>query len=462
MGWLATLRDYLDPYSPIPHHRAAGLSFDDYLELVTYAFNGNEYTAPVAFSQPSKKQEAIGPEFGTLVSGAYKRNTVVFGAIQARALVFSEVRFTWRNVKDHRLFTDQGLEPLERPAPGMTTGELLVRMEQDVSLAGNFFATTRYGGLRRLRPDWVTLVLGSNFEPDHPGLADDATVVGYIYQPGGVGAKVPPVEFGVNEVVHWSPIPDPEARFRGMSWLQPAIREILGDNAATDHKNRFFENAATPNMIFVAPDMVKSAEQFKAFRDSIDEGHTGYRKAYKNLYLAAGSDVKVVGADLRQLDFKATQGAGETRIALAGRVPAVILGNSEGLSGSSLNAGNYGMARRLFADGFLRPQWRSACAALSQAVTPPDEMAELWYDESSVAFLREDEADQAEINTKKSAAIRQLIDGGFNPDSAVNAIDRNDLTQLVHTGALSVQLHPDGQVQDAPAPDPADPEDADE
>jgi hypothetical protein len=43
----------------------------------------------------------------------------------------------------------------------------------------------------------------------------------------------------------------------------------------------------------------------------------------------------VVGSDLKQLDFKATQGAGETRIAMLGRVPAPLLGISEGLAGSS-------------------------------------------------------------------------------------------------------------------------------
>ena len=35
----------------------------------------------------------------------------------------------------------------------------------------------------------------------------------------------------------------------GMSWLQPLVREILSDQAATLHKQRFFENAATPNQI---------------------------------------------------------------------------------------------------------------------------------------------------------------------------------------------------------------------
>jgi hypothetical protein len=30
-------------------------------------------------------------------------------------------------------------------------------------------------------------------------------------------------------VAHWSPIPDPLANFRGMSWLTPVLREIDAD-----------------------------------------------------------------------------------------------------------------------------------------------------------------------------------------------------------------------------------------
>src|SRR3546814_2208685 len=52
-----------------------------------------------------------------------------------------------------------------------------------------------------------------------------------------------------DEVVHYSPIPDPIARFRGMSWLTPVIREIQADNAATTHKDSFYRNGARPSML---------------------------------------------------------------------------------------------------------------------------------------------------------------------------------------------------------------------
>jgi hypothetical protein len=100
---------------------------------------------------------------------------------------------------------------------------------------------------------------------------------------------------------------------------------------------------------------------------------------------------------MQQIDFKVVQGAGEVRIATAARIPATILGISEGLQGSTLNAGNYASARRNFADGLLRPYWRMACAALEPLLSKPYTAAQLWYDDRDVAFLKEDVKDAAEI-----------------------------------------------------------------
>jgi hypothetical protein len=160
------------------------------------------------------------------------------------------------------------------------------------------------------------------------------------------------------------------------------------------------------------------------------------------MYLGGGADVKVVGSNFEQIAMKAVQGAGETRIAAAAGVPASILGISEGLSGSSLNAGNYTAARRRFADGTLRPLWRSACGALQNLVPPPDGGARLWYDDRDVSFLQEDVADGADIRMKDAQTMRTLVDGGFEPSSVVAAVTTGDMARLVHTGSVSVQLQP--------------------
>jgi hypothetical protein len=108
--------------------------------------------------------------------------------------------------------------------------------------------------------------------------------------------------------------------------------------------------------------------------------------------------VKVVGADMRQLDFKATQGAGETRICAAARVPAIIVGVSEGLESATYS--NYGQARRAFADLTMRPMWRDFAHSLATIVQVPSD-SELWYDDRDIPFLQEDVKDEAEIRRSR-------------------------------------------------------------
>jgi hypothetical protein len=144
-------------------------------------------------------------------------------------------------------------------------------------------------------------------------------------------------------------------------------------------------------------------------------------------------------------------GIGETRIAAAAGLSAVIARISEGLQGASLNTGNYNAARRLDADTTFRNLWNNACGSLAHLVDVPDG-AELWYDETSLPFLQEDAKDAAEILQVQGNTIATLVSqGGFKPDSVVEAIAAGDITRLVHSGKLSVQLQP---IDEDPTPDP--------
>jgi hypothetical protein len=98
------------------------------------------------------------------------------------------------------------------------------------------------------------------------------------------------------------------------------VNEIRADKQATAHKLKFFENAATPNLAIKYPREV-TADQLQVYLDLIDEEHQGAQNAYKTLHIGGGGDPMIVGANMRQIDFKVTQGAGETRIAAASGIP---------------------------------------------------------------------------------------------------------------------------------------------
>jgi hypothetical protein len=225
---------------------------------------------------------------------------------------------------------------------------------------------------------------------------------------------------------------------------------------ATEHIERFFQNAATPNAI-IRPDRSLTADQIRDFQELFEASYGGVSNAYKTWFIGGGSDVTVIGSKLGELALKEVQGGFETRVAVRSRVPATVLGIREGMQGSSLNAGNYAATRRLWADGWFAPTVGDLCSTLERIVPPPaGGPAELWFDAAEVLFLQEDQKDAAEITSSHSVAIRQLTEAGYEPESVVAAVTTADLTKLRHTGVFSVQLQAPGQNGNADAPAAAD------
>lgn len=419
----------------------------------------NQYLAgdmlgPIGYvmSYGMDRAEQVGPTFESYVLNGLGGNGVVWSIERVRLAVFTEARFLYQRFRKGRpgdLYGAPALALLERPWAGGSTGDLLARMILDVDMAGNFFGVELDGEIVRLRPDWVEIALTERWmEQNGEYVQVGWKRLGYLYYEGGRTGSAPAV-FLPEEVIHFAPSPDPLASWRGMSWLTPVVREIMADSQATKHKLKFFENAATPNLAVSLPKEIPP-DEFGDFVDIMDAKHKGADNAYKTLYTGGGADVTVVGTDMRQIDFKITQGAGESRLAAAGGIHPAIVGLSEGLQGSSLNAGNFGAARRLVADATMRPLWRNAAGSL-EVLVGHDPDSRLWYDTRDVAFLREDATDQANITQIEMSTIANSVKEGFEPASAIAATINHDPDLLVHTGNLSVQLQPPGGFNDIPS-----------
>lgn len=387
-------------------------------------------------------------------TAALKQCPPAFAAQMVRALVVSQARFVFRNTRasssPRKTFGTRALGILESPWPRARTGEMVARMEWHAGLTGNAYTTRRGDRLRVLRPDWVGVAYGSDSEPDDAIHALDGEVIGYVYCNGGFGSGNEMQTILPGDMAHWSPLPDPESPGLGMSWLTPAIRDMQTDRSASTYTDMFFRNGASTNLV-VKGIPAANRDDFNYAVDLMESRHAGPANAFKTIYLTAGADASVIGADLRNLDLKTVRGAGETRIAFLSRVPAPLLGIAEGLAGSSLNAGNFGMARRMFADTWVYPTLQDLAAALSPLVDVPSD-AELWTDTGDMPLLREDGKDAAEIQQTQAVTLRQYIETGFDPDSAVKALLAGDISLLAHTGLTSVQLQKPG------GPEPALPE----
>jgi phage portal protein BeeE len=433
------------PWQPTAEERDAQIAFSEWLTM--FSWNGTAYSLGGNITQTlGTPTEEIGGDYQGVVQRAYKGNGIVFACMLLRMSLFAEARFQFRQIRKGRpgdLFGTPELGVLERPWPNATTGDLLSRVMQDVDLAGNFYAYREFDRLWRMRPDWVRIILASRTVPEDPAWAMDVEVAGFAYYAGGFqqGAR-PSRVFLPEQVAHVAPIPDPAAHFRGMSWLSPILNEIMADESMTKHKQGFMDKGATPNLIIKADPMI-TKPNYDLLVKTLQARNAGAENAYKTLVLAGGSDATVVGANFRQIDFKATQGAGETRIAAAAGTPPAIVGLSEGLQGSSLNAGNYSAARRRFADATIRPLWRNMVGSFATIINVPPG-AELWYDDRDIPFLHDDTRDSAQVMVAHAAAINTLIMSGFDPDMVVNAVTSEDYSRLVgsHNGLPSVQQQP--------------------
>lgn len=424
--------------------------FDPFLGM--YAINGRPANGQYEF--PAGDLDAI-------VERILKRSGPVWALCMLRMQTFSEARLTWQQINNGRpgdLFGNPDLALFEHPWPGAVTGDLLSRMLLDVDALGNAFVTDRTldpetgltvrgDRLKRLRPDWVTTIYGSNADPGMFGDALDGELIAYVYTPRttggteGVGTVLMP-----DEVAHFAPYPDPQAMHRGMSWLTPVIREVEADDAAVIHKGAFFKNGATPKLAMKVDPSI-SKPKFQALVQAMESAHAGPWNAYKTLYVGGGADPVPLTFSLKDLDYSTVLASGESRLAAAAGVPSIIAGFSDGLKGSGalIGTSTYGPALKRFVDLTIRPLWRNACGSLETLVTNPNGgRSRLWYDTRDVAFMREDEKEAADVRSKDAATIKQLIDAGFEPEAAVAAVRTGDFALLdgKHTGLFSVQLQP--------------------
>lgn len=422
----------------------------------TVNFGGLQYQLGLVGQRPSLgfKEEPIGDTFTDYAQYAYLNNAVVFALMERRRQVFSQARFRFQQLRNGvpgQFFGTSALDILDGPGRTDSSSDLMSQAIQHADLAGNAFLLRRATDIVCLRPDWVTIVAGSRGYPKQGGVAIDAEVLGILYFPGGKNEGEDPIPLLPGEYAHFRPTPDPRARFRGISWLKPVVKEIMADSASTTHKLMFFENGATPSTV-VSLDPNITPERFQQWVDIFEKNKAGVLNAYKTIYLGGGADVEVVGANLRQLDFKVTQGAGETRLAAAAGVPPIIAGFSEGLASATYS--NYGQARRAYSDVTLWDLWGKMANAL-ESIIPPPSGSRMWVDASGIPFLQEDEHDAADIIVAKANAMRTLWDGGAEPESVVKAVNSGDLSLLKHSGNLSVQLQPDGVAPAEPsAPEP--------
>ena len=424
------VRDLVRVLSGPPTSERAAMSWPQYQQMVTqlnyggnlYQLLGNTTYGP---GEPAPTDSA---------AAALASNGVAYGIYRRRLELFAQGRFRFRRFGNPRptlsdSFRTPDLEPLN------DTRWLFEECELGVARAGAAFFVYDGPVLRSLDARYCTIVGGSQQHPDKVAGAWDARPIGLIYQVPG--QSVDPETWTWDEVFPYIPERDPEARWRGMSWLRPAMEDIDADNGMRRYLTRYLTNHATPNTAVVFPPEVLK-ETVEAFRDVFLQKHQGVERAFRTAFLGGGADIKVIGASLKELDSQPVRAQVHKDIAAAAGVPIVAAGIEQGTYANSKES------NRALADGKVRYLWSCAAETFSRAVNVPGG-SELYVETAHISALQADALDDAQVVAAQANTMRTLWDGGADPASAISAVTAGDLTKVVHSGNLSVQLVPGGQ-----------------
>jgi hypothetical protein len=421
-------------------------------------YTGAEYATGLDVSGQGREGSPQG--IVRLARQAYRQNGIVFACEAVKQWLFSEARFQFEALDDGHIFGDTSLRLLEHPWPNGDSGNLLGRACNDGSMGNCYFrkAVPAGGGdpvLVRMVPEKVTIISQE--------LADDLgrtwkQPIGYLED---MGPGREPQMFTTEEVGHFAPLVDPDAAWRGMSWLTPILSDVRSDAKLTEYKTFHLDNGAMPGLV-IKYAVKLSNKTIDTLRKRVRAKYGGAENAGNVLVLDEGADLAVAGSTLEQLQYDAVSKAGERRVcAAAGPGLLVICG---------FDKGGYQEAIRELADLWARPNWRMLCASLEHLIpgpmANPEVPVRLWYDVGGIAALREGELQRAQAFLVKAQGLASSVAAGFTRQSAVKAAETGDLALLVPSPdapppgvsgreTATERLGPGGQMQQPPTGGPA-------
>ncbi|HEY8415285.1 MAG TPA: phage portal protein, partial [Thermaerobacter sp.] len=311
---------------------------------------------------------------------AYGKNELVYACIQEIATsvpeaplrVYRDTEAGWEEVPDHPL-----RQLIRRPNPILSEYELWELTIVHMYIAGNAYweiVTTRDGRPKELwplRPDRVRIIPDPDPRIHHT----------YAY---AVDGQLYPL--GTN-VVHFK-FPNPLDEYFGQPPLRAAVRAVAVDNEATAYVQSLLQNDAMPRIVVTT--------QQKIDEDTVERLRRKWRDKYGRenrgtpAFLQHGMDVKVLGLNLKDLEFPDLRSVSEARICAAFGVPPVLVGAKVGLDRSTF--ANYSEARRSFWEETISPLLRRLADRINHKLLPmfrDSDGLEARFDTSEVSALQE-------------------------------------------------------------------------
>lgn len=262
----------------------------------------------------------------------FGRNELVYSCIMYKARTLPQATM--------RVYSDRQVEPLEdhrlrrllaTPNPTTNEVEFLQLSIVHLDLAGNchwLIQRARDGTPTELwpvRPDLVRIMA-----------TGDPRVwsYGYVLDPStrarAGSAEVIPISR--RDMIHFK-YPNPLDAYFGQAPLRPATRAVSVDNARTDYVDALLRNDAVPRSVVTTQQQIDEAivERLEQRWSRKFGGENRGRPAF----LQQGMDVKVLGLNLRDLEFGDLTGVAESRICTSIGIQPILVGAKVGLDRST-------------------------------------------------------------------------------------------------------------------------------
>jgi HK97 family phage portal protein len=392
--------------------------------------------------------------YETFARNGYGRNELVYACITEKATslpqsilrVYPTGKMGGEPLEDHRL-----RRLISQPNPVTNEFEFFELGVTYLDLAGNtpiLIQRARDGlpaELWPLRPDLLRV-----FPTNNPRVWD----YGYSLDPsaGVRGSLMDVVPIPREDLIHIK-YPNPLDQYFGQPPLRPAATATSLDNSASDFVETLLRNHAVPGIVVTTAEATND-EVTKKLKAKWKQTFGGARRG-EPAFLQQGMDVKMLGLNLRDLEFPDLRATTESHICMVLGVPPILIGAKVGLDRSTFT--NYREARASFWEETVIPLQRRFLEPVKTRLLPEfsgvgRSRVEVRWDNSEVLALQES------VQAKWERATNALARGGITLNDFRRTVELDPVSGgdvfLIPAGVTASPADQIGaQPQAPPAPD---------
>jgi HK97 family phage portal protein len=324
----------------------------------------------------------------------FGRNELVYACIMEKAKTLPQgvlrvygVDGTAEPLDDHRL-----RRLIAQPNPTTDEVEFLKLSIVYLDLAGNCYWLINRGRdgvpaeLWPVRPDLIRII-------PHPTNPREWSY-GYVLDPtsGFAGRGLEVIPIARSDMIHIK-YPNPLDAYFGQAPLRPATRATTVDNARTDFVDALLRNDAVPRTVVTTEAEID--EQVVERLEARWMRKFGGTNRGRPAFLQKGMDVKVLGLNLKDLEFTDLSGVTEARICSAMGVQPILVGAKVGLDRSTFS--NFREAKSAFWESTVMDLQRMFVAGVRTQILPfftgvGRRRVDVRWDNSDVLALQEAES----------------------------------------------------------------------